>query len=164
MKKETSSAVVVNFILYFNCLGNSFGCERDNICDVGLGKQETYRNCADIRIVSSSNDDPTEGQDQPIVPSTTSTPTTTIASTEPVNDDTTHLRQSTAQQAAQETTPESTDGPVVNDDDDGTGAATGTILTCDGVVHFSEIPGIDVWCNNNCTLGNCPPSSLCSYI
>jgi len=158
--------IKLNFILYFNCLWISFCWERDTICDVGLGKQETYRNCADIRIVSSPNHNPTVGQDQPIVPSTTSTLTTTIASTEPVNDDTTHLRQSTTQQAAPEITTESTDGPLVNDepnDDDGTGAAAGTILTCDGVVPFSEIPGIDVWCNNNCTLGNCPPSSLCSY-
>ena len=74
-----------------------------------------------------------------------------------VNDDTTHLRQSTTQQAAQETTPEPNDGPVVNDepnDDDVTGAAAGTTLTYDGVVPFSEIPGIDVWYNNNCNLSS----------
>ena len=148
--------IKLNFILYFNCLGNSFCCDCDNIYDVGLGKQETYINCADITIVSSFNDDPTVGQDQPIVPSTTSTPTTTIASTEPANDDTTHLRQSTTQQAAQETTPEYTDGPVVNDEpnDDVTGAAAGTTLTYDGVVPFSEIQGIDVWYNNHCNLSS----------
>ena len=127
--------------MYLLYLGNSFGCERDNICAVGLGKQETFINCADIRIVSSTNDNPTVGQDQPIV-----SPTTHMMMT------------ATVEQPAETTTPGAADSNVVNDDA-GTDAA-GTTLTCVGVPPYSEIPGLDVWCNNNCNVGNCP-ATIC---
>ena len=140
-------------------LGNSFGCERDNICDVGLGKQETYRNCADIRIVSSTNDNPTVGQDQPIVPPTTTT-TTTVAPNDPEINANTQPRQATTEKYAEAPTPQPNDDPVVNDDDGRTVLVAGTTLTCVGVAPFNEIQGIDVWCNNNCNSGNCP-ASIC---
>ena len=137
-------------------LGNSFGCERNNICDVGLGKQETYRNCADIRIVSSTNDGPSVGQDQPIVPPTT----TTVEPNDPENNANTLPGQSTTQQYTEATTLQPNEGPVVNDDDGRTVLVAGTTLTCVGVAPFNEIQGIDVWCNNNCNSGNCP-ASIC---
>ena len=65
----------------------------------------------------------------------------------------------TTQQSAETTASEPTDSTVVNDDA-GTDVATGTTLTCVGVPPYSEIPGIGVWCNNNCNQGNCP-ATIC---
>ena len=70
----------------------------------------------------------------------------------------------TAQQSAETTASEPTDNTVVNDDA-GTDVAAGTTLTCVGVPPYSEIPGLSVWCNNKCNLGNCPATiCLCTYI
>ena len=49
--------------------GNSWGCDQEG-CGLGYGKQETFVNCADVRIVSKDGTVPTDPPTQPPPPTT----------------------------------------------------------------------------------------------
>ena len=49
-------------------MGNNWGCDEEGNCGVGLGKkQETFVNCADIKITSEGG---TSGRDAPLTEQT----------------------------------------------------------------------------------------------
>lgn len=113
--------------------GNSWGCDPDGTCGVGHGKkQETFVNCADIRITASDGSVTTD----PPPPPTQAPPPSTQAPLPP-------------------TQPPSTTKPMAT-----TPLPTGAPGGCKAVGAWAGNPNMDEWCVTNCALGNCP-ASMC---
>ena len=65
-------------------VGNNWGCDENGNCGVGKGKQqETFVNCADIKIVSAGGPQPPATQPPPTVKPTTKAPSITAPLTKP---------------------------------------------------------------------------------
>lgn len=118
-------------------VGNNWGCDEDGNCGVGLGKkQETFVNCADIRITPAGG--PVPGTEEPITqPPSTGRPTTETPIMTVVG---TTQRPSTTAPTAK---------PPLGD--------------CKATGHWAGQSFMDKWCRDNCALGNCPSSHcICS--
>ena len=89
------------------------------MCGNGIGHQENFRACSDIRITSNNS-------------TTTELPNST-----------TYSGSSTAKTTPNSSTTEP-EKPI-----DG--------INCFGTGVWSNKPEIDVWCNDNCEKGFCPP-------
>ena len=113
-------------------VGNNWGCNEDGDCGVGLGKrQETFVNCADIKIVPAGG--PAPSTEEPITkPPSTETPI-----------------PETPMMTIVGTTPEPATSAPTQKPPTGGCKATGSWT---GQSHM------DTWCQNNCALGNCPSS------
>ena len=118
-------------------VGNNWGCNDEGVCGEGLAKrQETFVNCADIRITPAGG--PAPSTEKPI----TRPPSTK----EPIPDTPMMTVVGTTQRPA-------------------TSALTAKPSTgrCKANGSFAGHPGMDSWCHNNCALGNCPSSHcICS--
>ena len=134
--------------------GNNHGCDKYG-CEIGHGKQETFVNCADIRLISDDpnleqpqddfSDDGDDAADLPVPTTTTTTTTTTTqapmaqpAAVNPSFDD------DAIDAAAKD------EGPDVDTSDDGCNCIAGP--------PYDSYTGMREWCCNNCRLGHCPES------
>ncbi|XP_048580553.1 uncharacterized protein LOC5522282 isoform X2 [Nematostella vectensis] len=142
--------------------GNSWGCDGDG-CGLGHGHQETFVNCADVKIVSRPGVIPTESMTSSS-PCTHSTRVmtssllvthskTTVTSIPPVTlsttGDVTSPPPSSPRSSPKPSKPQ-TAGPIP-----GNGA------NCASTGVWAGRPGIDVWCRLNCAAGYCP-SFMCA--
>lgn len=118
-------------------VGNNWGCDEDGNCGVGLGKkQETFVNCADIRITPTGGSAPPTGatiSPSPQKPSPQPSPTTQRP-----------LTQGSSSQGPP------TKGPPNHP---ATQAPSGG---CKATVAYKRHPGMDQWCASNCAAGYCP--------
>lgn len=109
-------------------VGNNWGCDENGNCGVGLGKkQETFVNCADIKIVSAGG------------PGATEAPNTNAPMTEKPNTD------------APATNPPPTEGPGATAPP--TAPPQGV---CKATGAWTGDANMDVWCASNCAAGYCP--------
>lgn len=122
-------------------VGNNWGCNDDGVCGEGLAKrQETFVNCADIRIIPAGG--PAPSTEEPITqpPSTQEpipdTPLMTVVGTTP------------GPATAAPTSRSPTGGPNEG---------------CNATGSFAGDPRMDAWCRDNCARGYCPSSHcICS--
>ena len=126
--------------------GNSWGCD-ENMCGIGYGPQETYSNCADIKIVSSGGETGA-GPGAETAAQTTSAPEDEIegnAQVQPTAIATTGRITTTesSQSEAQLTTEPETSTNVAG---------------CHGVGEWEDKAVMSKWCYDNCTRGYCPSS------
>jgi len=113
-------------------VGNNWGCDDDNNCGVGLGKQqETFVNCADIKITPADGSEPSTQTPILTIGATTAAPSTESPST-----------QSPSSQGP------STEGPP-------TDAPSGA---CKATGAYEGQANMDQWCVTNCAAGYCPAS------
>ncbi|KAK3599271.1 hypothetical protein CHS0354_012882 [Potamilus streckersoni] len=122
--------------------GNSWGCE-NNMCGLGLGKQETFINCADVAIVDTSlvNTSATPS----LLNSVTSNQiSSTVSSTISTTSSDISINSSTNTTTATTTT----SGNQV--------CTTDKIISCSGAGLYESIPNMDTWCLANCRVGFCP--------
>ena len=115
--------------------GNDWGCDPDGTCCVGCGDQETFWGCSDIAI--TKGDDP--GHSTPDAP-THSTPV------EPTHTTPDHQPTTTAE-VTTEPAPKTTEGPIDPND-------------CHSIPPYNVESDMDLWCKQNCAVGNCP-SNMC---
>jgi len=115
--------------------GNDWGCDPDGTCCVGCGDQETFWGCSDIAI--TKGDDP--GHSTPDAP-THSTPV------EPTHTTPDHQPTTTAE-VTTEPAPKTTEGPIDPND-------------CHSIPPYNTESDMDLWCKQNCAVGNCP-SNMC---
>lgn len=109
-------------------VGNNWGCDENNNCGVGLGKkQETFVNCADIKIVSAGE------------PGATEAPNTNAPMTEKPNTE------------APATKPPPTEGPGAT-----APPATAPQGVCKATGPWTGDAKMDAWCVMNCAQGYCP--------
>ena len=114
-------------------VGNNWGCDEDGNCGVGKGKkQETFVNCADIKIVPSGEPAPTTVAPATNRPFTQAPPTQKPSTQSPST-------QGPSTQAPPR--PPTTQAPA------GVCRATGS---------YKDYPGMDRWCVVNCAAGYCP--------
>lgn len=109
-------------------VGNNWGCDENNNCGVGLGKkQETFVNCADIKIVSAGE------------PGATEAPNTNAPMTEKPNT------------GAPATKPPPTEGPGAT-----APPTTAPQGVCKATGPWTGDANMDAWCVRNCAQGYCP--------
>ncbi|XP_022788067.1 uncharacterized protein LOC111327995 [Stylophora pistillata] len=109
-------------------VGNNWGCDENNNCGVGLGKkQETFVNCADIKIVSAGE------------PGATEAPNTNAPMTEKPNTE------------APATKPPPTEGPGAT-----APSTTAPQGVCKATGQWTGDANMDAWCVRNCAQGYCP--------
>lgn len=117
--------------------GNSWGCdENSGMCGIGYGPQETYSNCADIKVMSTG--DETGGGTNPNTEAVaqTTTPTTPAETlTSPDSEEETETNEHTI----------STTVP-------------GHAVACHAVGPWEGNLEMDKWCYDNCSQGYCPSS------
>ena len=120
-------------------VGNNWGCDEDGNCGVGKGKkQETFVNCADIKIVSAGGPAPPTTQ-APETEGPTTMPQMTIIGTTTQRPSTQGPSTEVPATTAPQTKPPSPGGCKA------TGVWTGNA-------------NMDEWCRANCAAGNCPPT------
>ena len=124
-------------------VGNNWGCDDNGNCGVGLGKeQETFVNCADIKITSTGGPAPATGAPGPI---STEKPSTQAPSTE---------RPTTkAPPSERPTTKAPCPGKPVTGKPS-TQAPPGA--GCKATGAWKGQPAMDKWCVENCALNYCP--------
>ncbi|XP_078351368.1 uncharacterized protein LOC144636107 [Oculina patagonica] len=124
-------------------VGNNWGCDEDGNCGVGKGKeQETFVNCADIKIVSAGGPAPPFTEAPPTERPTTQAPSTAKPTTE---------MPSTQNPPSTQEPP--TEGPATT--------VPPTKLQSGGCKATGPWKGnanMDEWCSVNCALGHCPSS------
>ncbi|XP_078349479.1 uncharacterized protein LOC144634405 [Oculina patagonica] len=130
-------------------VGNNWGCDEDGNCGVGKGKkQETFVNCADIKIVGAGGPAPPVTEAPPTEKPTTQAPSTVKQTTK---------RPNTEKPSTQRP---STQGPPTE------GPATTVPATrpptggCKATGAWAGNANMDKWCRVNCAAGYCP-SSIC---
>ncbi|XP_013785525.1 uncharacterized protein LOC106469570 isoform X2 [Limulus polyphemus] len=111
--------------------GNNWGTCEDGSQSVGCGPQETFRGCADVSIQGDNFEPVRPQQPQPSPP-----PTKRIW--RPTHRP--HIRHTNKPKA-----------PLVKH-------PNGRRKVCYPVSVWKTVPGMDVWCINNCSGGFCPPS------
>ncbi|XP_076312351.1 uncharacterized protein LOC143225968 [Tachypleus tridentatus] len=125
--------------------GNNWGTCEDGSQKVGCGPQETFRGCADVTIQGGKFD-----PIRPQQPETFSLPTPTKRVWRPTRRP--HIR------------PTSKPKPITEKPKLVTNQAPplqrphGRRKICYPVSIWKRVPGMDVWCINNCSRGFCPPS------
>ncbi|KAL3871140.1 hypothetical protein ACJMK2_039157 [Sinanodonta woodiana] len=128
--------------------GNSWGCE-NNGCGLGLGKQETFVNCADVAIVDKSlasilaiQQSITSTQISPTVSSTISTRSFpkiySSASSITLINSSTNTKTATTTGVGKK---------VCTKDN---------IISCSVAGAYTMTPGMNEWCLKNCREGYCP--------
>ena len=143
--------------------GNNNGCDDvSGECGLGLGAQETFVNCADIRITPSGEQPPARTA-PPVTETDLSAAQTDspVTETDPPVTETDPPVTETDTPAAQtdspvtETDPPAaqTDSPVTETDT----SAADSFANCKAVGLFSGKEKYDSWCKDNCRLGFCPP-------
>ena len=121
-------------------VGNNWGCDDDGNCGEGLGKeQETFVNCADIKIKPAGG------------PVTTGGPGTNV----PTSDSPSTQRPSSQRPTTQEplTQRPSTQNPATQKP-----PTTENKGKCKSAGAWIGQPGMDEWCRVNCARGYCPSS------
>ena len=150
--------------------GNNWGCDSPNDCGVGKGPvQETYSNCADIKIVSSGA----------VTGAGTGVETAAQTTSAPITAETTYpeSEEETEEDAQQQiatistiTPKESGQSEVQPTDKEPENPnrplAKSTIVAgCHGVGEWEDRAEMNKWCYDNCSRGYCPPSHCeCAFI
>lgn len=130
-------------------LGNSWGCESSG-CGIGYGKQETFRNCADIQLYSASQRDNATVMNPDTVSATTHRTNPNRGVQENPN---TTLVDSTAI----DNIPAA--NPTARMSHQSSGSHNyGSHCSCAAVAPYGAVPGMRAWCCINCSRGFCPNS------
>ena len=128
-------------------VGNNWGCNEEGNCGVGLGKeQETFVNCADIKIIPSGGPVPTKEKPR------TENPSSSTTTASPPKVPSTGSPQKSSIQSPSTEGP-STEGPSLTLIT--TASSTGE---CKSAGEYAGQPGMDQWCVTNCAAGYCPAS------
>ena len=172
-------------------VGNSWGCDKSG-CGIGRGNQETFVNCADIKIDASSvvsTQQPVSGTQPSPVPNT-KRPATQQPVTKTKQLETKSQRSSTAtQQPVTRTTgPKAvtqktstsfqepitkTSGPETTSEKPATGTKEPATGDCKAVGIWKKVKGMDKWCKWNCPAfcprshcqcGTMPPAKNCRAV
>ena len=131
-------------------VGNNWGCDDDGNCGVGLGKkQETFVNCADIKIAPADGPGPTTAGPNTDAPSTAG-PSTAQPTTQKPFTQRPSPQPSTTQKPSTEAPP--TEGPPTPPS---TEAPSGG---CKATGAWTGDANMDAWCVINCRAGYCPPT------
>jgi len=141
--------------------GNSWNCDQDGRCGMGLGPQETFRGCADIEIIPQT------------VHPDLSTSTEKVLSTDVEESLSTSEVFSTTSRSTSATTSTSTSTTTSTSTSSTTSTTTSTTTTvsdkdrsqCEAVGLYKNVYGMTEWCRVNCfhVPSFCPSSHcLCS--
>ena len=112
-------------------VGNNWGCDENCNCEVGLAKrQETFVNCADVKIIPGDGPAPATGVSNTNAPSTGAPSTETISS-----------------QGPKPPTPPTERPPTPRPP-----------KRCRATGAWAGNPSMDLWCIMNCARDYCPPT------
>ena len=134
-------------------VGNNWGCDENGNCGIGLGKkQETFVNCADIKIIPKG--DPVPTAEAPSTDtstrSTTGTPSTEGPPTQEPSTQSPSTQKPSTQSLSTQRPP--SEAPATSP---ARGTPTGG---CKSAGAYAGQAGMDEWCVTNCAAGYCPTS------